>query len=90
MSVAKALRNFKGFQAASYAYSCFNWSVRKMGGAIRPGHRGTLAGGERGGESVGLIIPVSQTSDCDRGGLLKPWVVEANSQMSLRFPSSAA
>lgn len=25
---------------------------------------------------------ITQTSDCDRGGLLKPWVVDANSQMS--------
>lgn len=40
-------------------------------------------GGESAGESVGLIIPVSHTSDCDTvGGLLKLWVVEANSQMS--------
>lgn len=40
------------------------------------------AGGEHGGAAVGLTTPISQTSDCDRGGLLKLWVVEANSQMS--------
>lgn len=35
------------------------------------------SGAEHSGASVGLTTPVSQTSDCDTGG------VEANSQMSL-------
>lgn len=93
-SIPGTLRSLRVFQTAFWRYSCSTNSKKNpdekncschtlhMGGAIKPGHWASLAGGEHGEESVGLITPVSQTSDCDRGGLLKHWVVEANSQMS--------
>lgn len=47
--------------------------------------------GEAGGTAVGPIVGVSQTSDCDRRGLLKRWVVGGQQpDVTLRFPSCAA
>lgn len=94
-SIPETLRSLQVFQTAFWYYICSTNSKKEprwerwflpqtlhMGGAIKPGHWGSLAGGKHGEESVGFTTPVSQTSDCDRGGLLKHWVVEANSQMS--------
>lgn len=64
------------------------WTLH-IGGAIRPGHRGPLAGGEYGGVAVGLTTQSDQWL-WQRGFIKALGGRGQQPDVTLRFPSSAA